>query len=161
MGESKEIQVQNFYGKFLLNLLMKGKPLIQITPEGVKRNFLKKSVSIPWSEIKTVFEDWKIVPNSFTDYYIIGITTTNQYAFQHYKKIFSVKQLIRKNKPYRYSRGILNNFNESEKIIQNLQKEKIVIYIYRNQLKKNGKDLFSILQKNFEITKTGFTYIRP
>ena len=88
MGEAKnrkifKIQNENYYGNFLLNLFMRGKPVIEISPEGVRRNYSRKTIFIPWTEIVTIFDDFILVPKSFSDHDVIGITVTNQYAIDN------------------------------------------------------------------------------
>ncbi|BDH63944.1 hypothetical protein MTP05_01290 [Enterococcus sp. PLM3] len=36
-----------YYSIFLLNLFMRGKPMIEISPEGVKRNYSRKAILVP------------------------------------------------------------------------------------------------------------------
>ncbi|EGO8250800.1 hypothetical protein P0E55_03935 [Enterococcus faecalis] len=165
MGEAKnrkifKIQNENYYGNFLLNLFMRGKPVIEISPEGVRRNYSRKTIFIPWTEIVTIFDDFIPVPKSFSDHDVIGITVTNQYAIDNYQKFFSIKEVIRKEKPSRFSDG-LSKTTGNIKIKHDFENEKVILCIYYKQhLKNKGKGLFTSLESNLEISKLGYSYKR-
>lgn len=167
MGEAKnrkifKIQNEKYYGNFLLNLFMRGKPAIELPPEGVKRNYSRKTIFVPWPEIVTIFDECA-VPHSYhgiSNSYVIGITVTNEYAIVNYQKFFSIKEIIRKKKPFRFSDG-LSNTTGSTKIKHNFENEKVILCIYyKQQLKNKGKGLFTSLESNLEISKLGYSYRR-
>lgn len=162
MGEARnrkltEIYAKNFYGNFMVNLIMKGKPIIQILPDGVIRNFPKKKIFVPWFEILTIFDESVSIPGSLSFQHIIGITVSNKYAKLNYKNTFSLKKIIRKSKPFKFSDGV-SRTNGNIKLNHDFSDEKVVIFIDRKQLQSKGKDLFSILESNLEVVKTGYTY---
>ncbi|EGO2596446.1 hypothetical protein ACQUMI_001861 [Enterococcus faecalis] len=165
MGEAKnrkifKIQNEKYYGNFLLNLLMREKPVIELSPEGVRRNYLRKTIFVPWTEIVTIFDDFISVPMSFSDHNVIGITVTNQYAIDNYQKFFSIKEVIRKEKPSRFSDG-LSKTTGNIKIKHDFENEKVILCIYYKQhLKNKGKGLFTSLESNLEISKLGYSYKR-
>ncbi|OTN87595.1 hypothetical protein A5819_000041 [Enterococcus sp. 7E2_DIV0204] len=162
MGEARnrkitEIYTKNFYGNFIINLIMKGKPIIQILPDGVVRNFSRNKIFVPWSEISTIFDESVSIPGSLSFLHILGITVSNNYAKLNYKSTFPIKKIIRQSKPVRFSDGI-SRTKGNIKLNHDFSNEKVVLYIDRKMLKNRGKDLFSILESNLEIIKTGYTY---
>lgn len=164
MGEAKnrkifKIQNKKYDGSLLLNLLMREKPIIEISPEGVRRNYSRNTIFVPWTEIVTIFDDFISVPMSFSNHDVIGITVTKQYALDNYQRFFSIKEVIRKKKPSRFSDG-LSNTTGNIKIKHNFENEKVVLYIYKQQLKNKGKDLFTSLESDLEISKLGYSYRR-
>ncbi|EGO7986458.1 hypothetical protein FEW53_002600 [Enterococcus faecalis] len=168
MGEAKnrkifKIQNEKYYGNFLLNLLMRGKPVIEISPEGVKRNYSQKTnIFVPWTEIVTIFDEYAVPHgyHSISNLYVLGITVTTQYAIDNYQKFFSIKEVIRKEKPSRFSDG-LSKTTGNIKIKHDFENEKVILCIYYKQhLKNKGKGLFTSLESNLEISKLGYSYKR-
>ncbi|MBM7689223.1 hypothetical protein BCR24_10715 [Enterococcus ureilyticus] len=162
MGEARnrkitELYTKNFYGNFVINLILKGKPIIQILPDGVVSNFSRKTIFVPWSEILTIFDENVSIPGSLSSQYIIGITVSNKYAKLNYKNALPIKKIIRQSKPFRFSDGI-SGTKGNIKLNHDFSNEKVVLYINRKQLRNKGKDLFSILKSNLEVIKTGYTY---
>jgi hypothetical protein len=52
MGQAKnrkifKIQDEKYYGNLLINLFMRGKTVIEISPEGAKRNYSRKTIFVP------------------------------------------------------------------------------------------------------------------
>ncbi len=162
MGEAnsrkiKEIQSAKFYGNWFLNVFMKGKAVMEISPEGIFRNYPRKSIFIPWIEVITIFDDWYSIPNSMSSRDIIGITVTTQYAKNNYKKFYTIKQIIRKSTPFKFSDGLSGTSGNSKKS-HNFDDERVVIFLNPNLLRHKGKGLFKNLEFNLEISKLGYTY---
>ncbi|MGX7264027.1 hypothetical protein [Enterococcus crotali] len=162
MGEARnrkitEIYTKNFYGNFIINFIMKGKPIIQILPDGVIRNFSRKQIFVPWSEIATIFDESVSIPGTLSFQYILGITVSSKYAKLNYKNTFSIKKIIRQSKPFRFSDGI-SRVKGNIELNHDFSNEKVVLYINRKQLQNKGEGLFRILKSNLEVIKTGYTY---
>jgi hypothetical protein len=102
----------------------------------------------------TIFDEYILMPHSFSDQNVIGITVTKQYAIDNYQKFFSIKEVIQKKKPFRFSDGLSNT-----KIKHNFENVIPCIY-YKQQLKNKGKGLFTSLESNLEISRSGYSYKR-
>lgn len=147
MGEARnrritEIYPRNFYGKGITNFIRKGRPIIQISPEGVTRNYPKKQIFVPWTEISTIFNESLSIPGSICFNYVIGITVSDQYAKRNYENTFSIKKIIRKSEPFTFSDGI-SGTTGTIRLNHNFNNEKVVLYINHKELKHDGK-IFTI-----------------
>ena len=67
---------------------MRGKPIIQILPDGVVKNFPRKQIFVPWSEILTIFDERVSVQGSPSFLFILVITVSNKYSKRNYKVAF-------------------------------------------------------------------------